>query len=71
MGLDIPNVAKTALKKEDGNTRQLVKLLLERVYQNEDESEEKLKKLVQATLDSEIEKMIDAGLVDETVLMED
>lgn len=71
MGLNIPNVAKTALKEEDENTRQLVKLLLARVYQNEDESEEKLKKLVQATLDSEIEKMIDAGLVDETVLLED
>lgn len=70
MGLNIPNVAKIALKEEDENTRQLVKLLLARVYQNEDESEEKLKKLVQATLDSEIEKMIDAGIVDETVLLE-
>ena len=71
MGLDIPNVAKTALKEEDANTRQLVNLLLARVYQKEDESEESLKKLVQKALDGEIEKMIDAGLVDETVLEED
>lgn len=71
MGMDIPNVAKTALKGEDKNTRLLVNLLLKRVYLNEDEGIEKLRKLVQTTLDGEIANMIETGLVDETVLEED
>ena len=57
----LPKLAKQALKDEDKITRGLVNVLLTQVYSGQHRSN--LRTIVQSALDNEIEKYIDAGLI--------
>ena len=66
---NLPKIVKKALKKEDGITESLVNVLLNEVYQRQGSSS--LQSIVFRVLDTEIEKQIDAGLIDINVLQGD
>lgn len=59
---NLPKIVKTALKKEDDVTRGLVNVLLNQVFTGQSKSS--LRQIVINSLDSEIDKSIDAGLID-------
>mgnify|MGYP007101922785 CR=1 FL=1 len=59
---NLPKLAKEALKGEDKVTRGLVTLLLQQVYVGQRKSN--LRQVVQAALDTEIDKYLSAGLLD-------
>lgn len=58
----LPKLAKQALKDEDKITRGLVNVLLNQLYSGQHRSN--LKTIIQSALDNEIEKYIDAGLIE-------
>ncbi len=58
---NLPKLAKKALKEEDDVTRGLVNVLLNQVYSGQHKTN--LKTIVQTALDNEIEKNIDAGII--------
>ena len=59
---NLPKIVRTALKEEDDVTRGLVNVLLNQVFTGQNKSS--LRQIVINTLDSEIDKSIDAGFID-------